>query len=91
VLFVPFHRGFLCSLCQLTSYIDGIENIYAMDADGSNVVNLTNSPGHDYEPAWSPDGTKIAFSSSREGNNEIYVMNIDGMNIDDFHKSKFPI
>ncbi|KYK37375.1 MAG: hypothetical protein AYK19_21645 [Theionarchaea archaeon DG-70-1] len=64
-----------------SSYIDGIQNIYAMDADGSNVVNLTNSPGHDYDPAWSPDGTRIAFSSSRDSTKEIYVMDIDGSNV----------
>src|SRR5207249_4993650 len=28
--------------------------------------------------SWSPDGSRIAFSSSRDGNNEIYVMNADG-------------
>ncbi|MCH8346287.1 MAG: PD40 domain-containing protein, partial [Chloroflexi bacterium] len=34
--------------------------------------------GHDREPAWSPDGSKIAFSSDRDRNNEIYVINADG-------------
>ncbi len=49
-----------------------------MDADGSNVLNLTNAVGLDDQPAWSPDGTKIAFRSNRDGNFEIYVMNVDG-------------
>ena len=34
-----------------------------------------------YLPAWSPDGTKIAFTSSRDGNPEIYVMNREGSNV----------
>ena len=32
----------------------------------------------DQDPAWSPDGSKIAFESDRDGNYEIYVMNADG-------------
>ncbi|HEV2840754.1 MAG TPA: hypothetical protein VGW39_05460 [Chthoniobacterales bacterium] len=55
-------------------------NIFVMDADGSNQTNLT--PGQTLETyaAWSPDGTKIAFASERDGNSEIYVMNADGSN-----------
>ena len=53
-------------------------DIYAMNADGSNQANLTRNPYLDNEPAWSPDGSKIAFISYRDGNSEIYVMNADG-------------
>jgi WD40 repeat protein len=61
-----------------SSYRDGNYEVYVMDADGSNPINLTNDPAIDYESAWSPDGTKIAFQSHRDGNREIYVMNADG-------------
>jgi TolB protein len=36
---------------------------------------------HNFLPAWSPDGTRIAFMSNRDGNPEIYVMNVDGSNL----------
>lgn len=61
------------------SWVDGNGyDLYLMDADGSNEIRLTNNPGADSQPDWSPDGSKIAFSSDREGNAEIYVMNADG-------------
>ncbi len=48
-----------------------------MNADGSQ-TNLTNNPYGEFDPAWSPDGTRIAFETSRDGNAEVYVMNADG-------------
>lgn len=55
----------------------GVE-IYAVDADGGHLVNLSQSPEDDRYPMWSPDGTRIVFQSTRDGNQEIYVMNSDG-------------
>ena len=63
--------------------------IYVMDADGSNQRRLTNNPASDYAPSWSPDGTRIAFASDRDGHvnirgfptAEIYVMDADGGNL----------
>lgn len=54
--------------------------IYVMNADGSGTRRLTHNAAYDGEPAWSPDGRKIAFRSTRDGNREIYVMNADGSN-----------
>ena len=60
--------------------IIGEENseVFVANADGSNQTRLTTDPGSDVFPAWSPDGSKIAFASNRDGNYEIYVMNADG-------------
>ena len=67
------------------SYRDGDYDIYVMNADGSGLTNLTNNAGRHYSARrspdsarWSPDGSRIAFESVRDGNDEIYVMNADG-------------
>ena len=62
------------------SAFEGNNEIYVMDAGGTNRIRLTNNSANDSAPEWSPDGTKIAFSSNRDGNSEIYVMNADGSN-----------
>ena len=62
---------------------DGDYEIYVMDADGSNVTQLTFNESNDTQPSWSPDGTKIVFISDRdsfERSYRIYVMQSDGSN-----------
>jgi Tol biopolymer transport system component len=69
-----------------SSSADGDHDIYTMNPDGSELVNLTDAFGdaNDTDPNWSPDGSKIAFASSRAGRDEhveannIFVMNADG-------------
>lgn len=59
---------------------DGEIDIYTMNADGSDVQRLTDAAGRDFEPAWSPDGSTIVFSSDRDDpdNAVLYLMNADG-------------
>ena len=49
-----------------------------MNTDGTGETGLTGGSAFDRDPAWSPDGAKIAFMSSDRGNPEIYLMNADG-------------
>ena len=57
-------------------------DIFTTLADGTDEINLTQTDGpNEMEPAWSPDGTRIAFSSDRDGNYEIYTMAADGTDI----------
>jgi hypothetical protein len=64
---------------------EGNFDIFTMAPDGSDLINLSNNPGEDSNPSWSPDGSQIAFVSNRdageEGGQAIYVMNADGSGV----------
>lgn len=60
------------------TYEEQEKEIYVIEADGTGLTNLTNSPNEDWYPSWSPDGSRIVFASWRDGDAEIYVMNADG-------------
>jgi eukaryotic-like serine/threonine-protein kinase len=51
-------------------------SLYIINVDGSNLTPLPTAPGGDFEPAWSPDGKRIAFTSLRDGYMQIYSINI---------------
>jgi len=53
-------------------------DIWQQPTGGGTPVRITTEPGNDGEPALSPDGTRIAFISSRNGHMDIWVMNSDG-------------
>ena len=64
-----------------TSNRTGNDDIFMMNPDGSNQINLTNDPKHDSGAAWSPDGRKIVFVRyDGSATFDIYTMNIDGSN-----------
>jgi Tol biopolymer transport system component len=55
--------------------------IYTSQPDGSDLQQLTHSPGYDAEATLSPDGTRIVFTSTRDGDIDIYTMNVDGSDV----------
>jgi Tol biopolymer transport system component len=59
---------------------NGDVNLFAVNADGSNLQQITAEPGQDQQPSWSPDGSRIVFATNRDGQFEIYVINADGSN-----------
>lgn len=69
---------------------DGNWEIYMMNPDGSNQVNLTQRPSDDFEATWSPTGEQILFVSNRDGKNvrDLYLMDPDGSNVKRVFKHK---
>ncbi len=57
-------------------------SVFVINADGTQARTLTNRPlAFDASPAWSPDGTRIAFESTIEGKRSIWVMQANGENL----------
>ena len=59
----------------------GSWDIWTMNPDSSNPVNLTRDVASDFKPTWSPTGEQILFVSFREGGESLYLMDADGSNI----------
>lgn len=55
-------------------------DIFSANADGTDLKQLTTTYGYDAEATVSPKGDKIVFTSTRDGDPEIYIMDIDGSN-----------
>ena len=59
----------------------GNREIYLMNPDGSEQINITRNKADDVTPVWSPTGESIAFSSNRDGILDLYLMDPDGGNV----------
>lgn len=80
---VPVIRGEPIDPGSLAGRIvfDDFEDVYTMNADGSDLRVVADEPGPEFDGAWSPDGEFIAYRDSRRGINEddeIYVVAADG-------------
>ena len=64
-----------------TSRRDGNFEIYIMNLDGSDQINLTQHRAKDASPVWSPTGEQILFTSDRGGIEDLYLMDADGTNV----------
>ncbi len=67
---------------------DMLGDLYVVGIDGGQARALTQDVSWDIQPAISPDGSKIAFVSDRDGMSNIWVMNIDGTNLKQVSKEK---
>ncbi|RKU22501.1 hypothetical protein C6503_03905 [Candidatus Poribacteria bacterium] len=64
-----------------TSARDGNYEVYSMNPDGSEQVNLTQHRAQDLSAVWSPTGEKILFISDRGGQRDLYLMDPDGSDV----------
>ena len=80
--------AFTRAISRSTGGVD--DEIYLMNTDGTDLVNITNNPMADRSPAWSPDGTQIAFTSQRDGTAGVHVMNADGTGVRHVVNAGFP-
>jgi hypothetical protein len=60
---------------------EGVQEVFVIDADGANLVNLSRHDAVDLEPVWAPDGRHVAFTSDRLGNKDIFVVHADGTDL----------
>ena len=57
----------------------GSYDLYLMDADGRNLQRLTTDPGREAEPVWTPDGTRLVYTVTRQGGQpELHALRPDG-------------
>ena len=64
-----------------TSARDDNYEVYIMNPDGSEQMNLTQHPANDLRAVWSPTGEQILFVSDREGVRDLHLMDADGSNV----------
>jgi Tol biopolymer transport system component len=90
---LPVESGIIASssMIAFASILDGDYEIYLMKTDGSGIKQLTYNSAQDTEPAWSPNGQYITFSSDRDGSSawdsDIFIMHSDGTGITNLTKT----
>ena len=90
--------GVTCQAAELagyklltTSVRTGDTEIFVVDPDMGDAQNLTRSPtSEERYPCWSPDGSRVTFTSNRDGTYNLYVMDADGKNVRQLTHEKTP-
>jgi hypothetical protein len=72
-----------------TSWGSGNAEVGIVNSDGSGARNLSNSPASDFDPAISPDGSRVVFTSTRTGNGDLYLINQDGSGLVQLTTSRY--
>jgi TolB protein len=70
------------SMIAFASSRSGERQLYVMNADGSNIEQVTDLNNMGGRSTWSPDGTKLAFYRGPNGEHDIYIINVDGTGLE---------
>jgi len=70
---------------------DNYDDVWSINADGTDLTRLTDSPWHEFDPAWSPDGTRIAYRSEPHDYPQLWIMNADGSGKHRLAAGGFPV
>ena len=57
------------------SDLEGENDVYVINADGSGLRRVTDHPGQDFDPDWMPDG-RLVFASDRDGDQNIWMLDL---------------
>lgn len=79
--FKPDNSVKLSGRLAFSATIKDRSDILILDLDSMLVRVITNGPGNNFYPSWSPDGSTISFTSDRDGNREIYSADWQGRNV----------
>jgi TolB protein len=85
----PGHNGRIAFVSNRDAAGTANLEIYSMNPDGTDVRRLTDHPRPDEEPSWSPDGSHIAFSGTRDDQYGLYVMDADGSDVRRLSEGRF--
>ncbi|MEX0601446.1 MAG: hypothetical protein WD205_12425, partial [Rhodothermales bacterium] len=72
-----------------TIAFDLLGDIYTLPITGGRAQRITSGPAFDVQPAFSPDGTRLAFTSDRGGGDNIWVIDVDGTDARQISKESF--
>jgi len=67
---------------------DMLGDLYLLPISGGDAKQITSGPAYDVQPRFSPDGKKIAFTSDRDGIDNLWIMNVDGSGAQQITKEK---
>jgi len=70
------------SMIAFASSRVGARQLFVMNADGSNVQQVTDLNNMGGRSTWSPDGTRLAFYRGSAGDHDIYIINVDGTGLE---------
>ncbi|MCE2415207.1 PD40 domain-containing protein [Candidatus Poribacteria bacterium] len=87
-IYPPFAKVPTTPKILFTSARDGNYEVYSMNPDGSEQINLTQHLANDLKAVWSPTGEQILFISDRGGVRDLYLMDPDGSNVRRVFKRK---